>query len=117
MPFVSVIIVNYNGAEDVLACVASIARWTKGRPYEVIIVDNASNERDLARLRSGGDDFILVRNDCNMGFGAANNRGASIAQGSYLFFLNPDTILMNDAIGAFLAFMESPQGSGAGAAG
>ncbi len=117
MPLVSIIIVNYNNASDVLRCLESIARWSGAHACEIIIVDNSSAAADLARLRAAPGAVRIIQNERNLGFGAANNRGAAQAQGEYLFFLNPDTYLLNDAVGGFLSFMESPQGRGAGAVG
>lgn len=102
-PDVSVVIVSRN-ASDVLgltlyrlACLQAYAGCT----FEVILVDNASEERTQALL-DRLDGIRLIRNSTNVGFGPACNAGAEVARGRYLLFLNPDIELMPGAIGALI---------------
>ena len=84
-------------AESVAAALASDAL------IEVIVVDNASADGEPARLESlhAGDERLrVVRNDRNLGFGPACNRGASLARGDALVFLNPDCMIASGTIGA-----------------
>lgn len=94
---ISVIIVNYNTASLLLQCVSSIIEHTRGVSYELIIVDNGSCEDDLELLRHESR-FTLIELHENLGFGRANNAGVKEAKGEHIFLLNPDTILVNDAI-------------------
>lgn len=94
---VSVIIVNYNTKDLTENCINSIFEQTKGLQFEVIVIDNASID--------GSKDFFskdkrvkYIYVEENLGFGRANNIGYEIAQGEYLFLLNSDTFLMNNAI-------------------
>ena len=95
---VSIIIINYHTIDLVEKTIKSVIENTKHIDYEFIIVDNNSGD-DLSRLEKL--DLGLIRifylNE-NLGFGRANNFGASYATGKYLFFLNPDTLLRNNAI-------------------
>jgi GT2 family glycosyltransferase len=94
---VSIIIVNYNTTDLLLQCVDSIVTHTQGVSYEIIVVDNGSREESLTPLRH--DQRIrLVESNENLGFGRANNLGAASAYGECLFLLNPDTLLVNDAV-------------------
>jgi N-acetylglucosaminyl-diphospho-decaprenol L-rhamnosyltransferase len=97
----SFIIVTYNSADTIQACLESIVACTSA-PHEVVVVDNSPNSLTLLAV----DRFIaahpglpirIVKTEENIGFGRACNRGASLATGNYLFFLNPDTQLWNDA--------------------
>ena len=105
---VSVIIVNYNTEQLVLDCIDSIIKETKGLSYEIIIIDNASPQKPiklptLSRVR-------YIESSVNIGFGKGNNLGAKYAKGKYLFCLNPDTILLNNAIAILFRHMEgTPQ--------
>jgi GT2 family glycosyltransferase len=94
----SIIIVNYNSADFVLACVRSICDQTRALDYEVIVVDNASYDgcRDILALNY--PDIIFVQSLSNLGFGRANNLGARHACGAVLLFLNPDTEVRDRAI-------------------
>ncbi|MBP3245103.1 MAG: glycosyltransferase family 2 protein [Bacteroidaceae bacterium] len=100
---VSIIIVNYNTSELLLSCVESIVANVK-TDYEIIVVDNNSTSEQKALLRKC-DKFKLIELESNLGFGKANNAGAKMAEGEYLFLLNPDTILVNDAVSLISAYM------------
>lgn len=97
---VSVIIVNYNSSKLVLDSIASIIKYSTSIEYEIIIVDNNSAEgSDLIESETTKySNITLLKLNKNIGFGRANNAGAKIAIGHQLFFLNPDTILLNNAI-------------------
>lgn len=94
---VSVIIVNYNTASLLLECVESIIAHTHDVGYEIIVVDNGSRKEELEILRQD-NRFTLIEKHENLGFGRANNVGVAHSKGDHLFLLNPDTILVNDAI-------------------
>lgn len=94
---VSIIIVNYNTCKLTSECIDSIIDKTTGLTYEVILVDNAST--DGSRVLFEKDTRIsYIYNPENIGFGRANNLGISIAQGRNIFFLNSDTLLINNAV-------------------
>lgn len=102
---VSVIIVNYNTKKLTLECVDSVFKNTNGLIFEVIVVDNNSidGSKELLEL---DDRIIFVGLSENIGFGRANNKGLSIAKGKYVFFLNSDTVLVNNAVKLFYDKME-----------
>ena len=103
---VSVIIVNYNTKELTHQCIESVKTQTKDVSYEIILVDNASTDgsKDCFAKR---EDIIYLYSIENLGFGRANNLGFSKASGKYLFLLNSDTILINNAIRSFYDFMKA----------
>ncbi len=112
MTDVSVIYVNWNSAREILASVASVRQRTAGVSFEIIVVDNASAEGVEPLVRR---DISLIRNQRNAGFGAGCNIGARHATGEFLLFLNPDTMLLNDALSILMAFMRGrPQCGAAG---
>lgn len=96
-PTVSIIIVNYNTAKLVKDCIDSIYSHTHDVGFEVIVVDNCSQAEDLAILKTDNRCHLIVAPE-NLGFGRANNLGAERAKGDYVFLLNPDTLLVNDAV-------------------
>lgn len=104
----SVIIVNYNVAQHILEAVASLERQKFAGPdgregcLEIIIIDNASLPADVALLQGLPSGVVLVRNERNVGFAAANNQGIERASGQYLCFLNPDTKVLDGALEALL---------------
>lgn len=98
-PDVSIIIVNYKVAPLIVDCVNSIEEKTKKISYEIIVVDNDSQDDSISLLKENlGERILLIESNENLGFGKASNLGVNYAKGDCLFFLNPDTILMNDAI-------------------
>jgi len=106
---ISVIIVNYNTGNLILDCLHSVQERTSDVPYEIIVVDNASEDGSPELIRSNFKNVILIKNQSNIGFGAANNMGVDVATGKYLLMLNPDTIFVNNALKVMYDFMEKPE--------
>lgn len=94
---VSIIIVNYNTVNLTKSCIDSIFEKTDGIMFEVILVDNNSNDgsRDLF---TKDNRITYIYNVKNLGFGQANNLGLTYAKGRNVLFLNSDTLLLNNAI-------------------
>ena len=103
---VSIIIVNYNTRELISNCIRSIFEKTTDIDYEIIVVDNASNDGSQQMITDKFPKVKLIEFTENIGFGRANNRGVKIAKGKYLFFLNSDTELKNNSVKFFFDFME-----------
>ncbi|MDO4725675.1 MAG: glycosyltransferase family 2 protein [Porphyromonadaceae bacterium] len=103
---VSVLIVNYNTKELVSNCLSSVYQQTVDIDFEVIVVDNASEDGSQEMIKSRYPEVVLIESQTNLGFGRANNAGARIAKGKYLFLLNSDTELINNAIKLFFDYME-----------
>lgn len=99
-PKVSIIFVNYKTAQMTADAINSVKEKTKDVTYEIIVVDNSCDETEFNKLTQCINDTNVKIIDAkgNLGFGKANNLGASYASGEYLFFLNTDTLLINDAI-------------------
>ncbi|MDX9867783.1 MAG: glycosyltransferase family 2 protein [Kiritimatiellia bacterium] len=99
-PFVSVIIPTYNRARTACDCVASVLR-SDYREIEVILVDDASpdNTRDLVESRFGSDPRVrYVRNETNLQPAGGRNRGADLAKGEYLLFVDDDNLVEPDMV-------------------
>ncbi len=93
----SIILVNYNSFELIKNAINSVFEKTEGVTYEVIVVDNCSSDGERVKAYFG-NKIIYIQNTENIGFGRANNEGIKIAKGRNILFLNPDTILINNAI-------------------
>lgn len=105
---VSIIIINYKTPDLVMACVDSIYKHTTDLNFEIIVVDNGSNDGSYDQLKASlPKDAILIKSDINLGFGKANNLGVRSATGRWLFLLNSDTLLLNDAIGVLFRYIEN----------
>lgn len=106
---VSIIIVNYNTLHVLRPCIDSIVENTHDVSYEIIVVDNGSTDGSIEALTNDKRiSFIPVGE--NLGFGRANNKGLESAKGKYIFFLNSDTLLRNNAIKMLYDFAEQYQG-------
>lgn len=115
---VSIIIVNYNTKDLTRNCLKSIFEQTKNISFEVIVSDNGSNDGSIEMIKSEFPQVILIENNENLGFGAANNCGLKIAKGKYIFYLNSDTVLLNNAAKIFFEYWEnSPEKEKIGALG
>ena len=104
---VSVIIVNYNTKELTRNCLKSVFEQTKDIDFEVIVSDNGSQDGSLEMIKKEFPQVVLIENNANLGFGAANNRGLAIAKGKYVFYLNSDTLLLNNVVKIFYDFWEN----------
>ena len=102
---VSIIIVSWNTREILLNCLKSVFHETQN-PFEIIVVDNASNDNSADAVAAAYPDVNVIRNDENLGFARANNIGLTSATGDFILFLNPDTIILDRAIDKMIAFME-----------
>jgi GT2 family glycosyltransferase len=91
-PLVSVVMVTHGGGETAVRAVESLIENTEP-VYELIVVDNASPDDTLDRLKAGLVGGRIVENTDNTGFARASNQGAALAKGAYLCFLNPDAFV------------------------
>ena len=105
-PEISIIIVNYNSHPVIGRCIDSVYKYVSEPSYEIIVVDNASAPESVHFIKENYPGVKLIENTENKGFGTANNIGVQQAGGKYLFFLNPDTILTNNAVIRFYDFLE-----------
>ena len=115
---VSIIIVNYNTKDLLKDCLDSIYQHTQEIDFEVIVSDNGSVDGSIEMLKQDFPQVVLIENNANLGFGAANNRGLAVAKGKYIFYLNSDTVLLNNAVKMFFDYWEtSPEKDTIGALG
>ena len=103
MPEVSVIIVNYRSWRRLGQCLDSLMAIKENQlTFEVIIVDNASNDGVLAEFQTKYTSFHFILNTGNNGFANGCNLGARNTKGDHLLFLNPDTVIGEQAMQGML---------------
>lgn len=110
---VSIIIVNYKTVPLILNCIESVYARTEGICYEIIVVDNNSQDGFAEKIQSRFPKVICLPLSENIGFGRANNEGIKIAKGRNIFFLNPDTLLLNNAIKILSDYLDTHPKTGA----
>lgn len=108
MPPLSIVIVNWNGAELLPACLDPLA----DNGFEVILVDNGSTDGSRALLDRSYPWVAVVANDDNVGFAVANNQGIARATGDYVLLLNNDTVPDPAALRDVVTFLDDHPGVG-----
>lgn len=104
---VSVLTVNYKTPELVERCVGSVLSQ-QGVRFEMRVVDNASGDDSLARLKALEPRIHVIANTENKGFGVANNQAAENCRARYLFLLNPDAVCTReDDLARLVAYMDA----------
>ena len=94
----SIIIVNYNTSHFINQTIRSIKKSTLEVDYEIIIVDNNSNDKSVDYIKKQFPKIKLIQNTSNYGFSKAVNIGVSSSEGKFILILNPDTILKENTI-------------------
>lgn len=110
---VSIILVSYNTAKLTENCLESIFRKTSGVNFDVWVVDNNSEDNTCNIIETKYPQVHLIKNDKNLGFGVANNIAIKQSTAKYVFLLNTDTILLNNAVNILFNFMENNSSMGA----
>ncbi len=110
----SIITINYNTQKLLEDCLVSIKKYLDVSSYEVIIVDNASKQFSITKLKKLLPNVTIIRSKENLGFAKANNLAAKQAKGEYLWFLNSDTKLTQSSnIHALITFLDNHKEYGA----
>ena len=107
-PEISVVIPVYGNSALSRRCLAVLSRLTDRRSFEVIVVDDAS-EDDSADVLGAVEGLRYLRNDRNLGFLLSCNRGAMLARGRYLMLLNNDALVMDGALDELAATFDTHQ--------
>lgn len=93
---VTIVIVHYKTPQLLLECVRSIVDSTKDISYEIIIVDNNSEDESEMLIAINFPQVKWINTGYNAGFARANNIGIRKSNGEYIFLLNPDALVTND---------------------
>ena len=109
---VSIVIVSYNVADLLDKCLGSIKKETSCQ-YETIVVDNCSIDDSVEIVKLNHPEVNLITTKKNLGFTKANNIAFEAAQGRYVFMLNPDTLIIDNAIDKLTHFMDNHPEAGA----
>ena len=107
MNMVSIIIPHYNGEDLLYNCIDSIYKNISIKDFELIVVDNASTDDSINRIKSNFQNVKIISSNSNLGYSGGCNLGATHASGKYLLFLNNDTEHSNEWIEKLVYFLDS----------
>ena len=106
---ISIIIVTYKSTGYLKNCVFSVREKLFSFPHEIIIINNDTDKNDFSFLDKKEKIFRMKK---NIGFGPAINYGVKQATGKYLFFLNPDSIIIDDGFQKIIEIFQNNPGIG-----
>lgn len=102
----TIIVVSFNTREMTIACLQSVIEQTTNTHYEIIVVDNNSDDGSAEAIATQFPTVTLLRLRRNIGFARANNLAARKARGRRLLLLNPDTVIIDHALDHLVKFAD-----------
>jgi GT2 family glycosyltransferase len=115
LPKVWCVVLNWNGADYTLECLAALRTCTYPT-LNVIVIDNGSTDDSVSRIKVAYPEILLLHNQKNLGFAGGNNVGIRYALergADYIWLLNNDTKPAPDALSALVAKASSADRIGA----
>jgi len=109
----TILIVTHNGENYLHQCINSIYQTTTDICFEVIVVDNASSDGTAALVKNKFPQVTLIQNEQNLGFAKANNQAIKQAKGRYVVILNQDVVILDNALGKMVSFLDHYPETGA----
>jgi len=103
---VSVVIVSFNTRDILRNCLDALFEHRRGIELEVFVVDNNSHDGSAAMVKNDFPSVVLIANNQNLGFAAANNQAFRLAKGNYIILLNPDAYIRPLSIQNCVKFMD-----------
>ncbi len=107
MPRLSIVIVTFNSAAEIDACLASLAPNAAAVDFETLVVDNASNDGTTEAVRRRWPGVQVLEAGQNLGFAGGSNLGITHSSGDLILLLNPDTIVRPGALEALLRALDA----------
>ena len=104
---ISVILISYNTAKLSVEALDALFASKGDFKLEVFVVDNASKDDSVERIRSAYPQVTLIENPVNVGFGRANNQVLDLITGDYVLLLNTDAFVQADTLARTLQYIES----------
>ncbi|MFL5843136.1 MAG: glycosyltransferase family 2 protein [Solirubrobacteraceae bacterium] len=116
-PDVTIVVVTYEHADEIGACLDGAARQEqRGLHCEIVVVDNASGDDTVAVIAGRGDGVRLLARDRNPGFADGVNTGVAAGTGRHVLLLNPDAVMEPGCVAALVAHVDATPDCGAAAA-
>lgn len=112
MKKLSIIIVSYNTSDMTADCIRSTLQETHSLDYEIVVYDNDSKDGSADRIAAEFPQVKLIRGPQNIGFAMGNNEAIRTVDCEYVLLLNPDTVVLDQAINRLLEFAEQNPSAG-----
>lgn len=115
-PVLSIVIVSYNTKDLIVNCIHSLEKVKEELPFEIIISDNGSTDGSieaLQKIKNKFKTFHIIENNANLGFSKGNNAARAVSQGTYILFLNPDTLIHTDTLQKSVGYLKQHSEVGA----
>lgn len=106
-PIVSIIIVSFNNKDTLENTLNSLYEKITETDFEIIIVDNASFEKNVELIKSNFPQVKLMENRINQGFAKACNQASKVANGKFLLFVNSDIFFTGNPVIQLINILES----------
>jgi hypothetical protein len=103
---ISISIVTYNNDKIIKKCLQNIFKNINNTDFEIIIVDNNSSDSTVSIIEKDFKNVRLIKNNRNIGFGAAHNMAIKLGEGKYHLVINPDIIFTENTIEKLINYME-----------
>ena len=103
----SIIIINYQSSKLILDCLQTVYEQTHKVSFEVIVVDNNSQDNSRRLIQEQYPTVQWVQMTYNAGFSRANNAGIKVAKGAYVLLLNSDTLILDNALDKIVHHLNS----------
>lgn len=113
-PKVSIVILNWNGADDTIACISSLKKMTYSN-YDIIVVDNGSSDNSIHLIQQSHPDVILIKEKNNLGFAGGCNRGIELAlnqKSDFICLLNNDTVVSESFLSELVSEISTDPSTG-----
>lgn len=111
----SVVVVTYQSAGFIEACLGAVDAAAGARSTEVVVVDNGSTDATLDLVERHHPQVRVIRNGANLGFARACNVGIAATTGAHVVLLNPDAICESGSLSAVVAVLEQRERAAIGA--
>ena len=100
-----IVIVNYNSTDHLLECLKALFDHCCDIPVNIMVYDNASRDNEVDRLKRVFPQILLTKNNRNLGFAKAVNKGLKKGFEPYILILNPDTLVQPGLISTAMEYM------------
>jgi GT2 family glycosyltransferase len=108
---VTAVVVNWNGGDVVVDCLRSLLEFPPSVGLDIVLVDNASSDGSVDRIRAELPGVRIIANSRNLGLPAANNQGIKASTSPYVLISNPDVIYQAGSVDALVDLLDRRAGA------